>query len=96
MFEPNSRYYSLEGAQITLPDGRTVSYKKRRFLPQGEDLPLLVEVRTAQGERLDLLTHRTLGDPLQYWRIADANNAMDPFDLVAEIDVPVKVPIPTF
>jgi nucleoid-associated protein YgaU len=34
------------------------------------------------SDRLDLIAARTLGDPLLFWRIADANLALDPFDLV--------------
>ena len=33
------------------------------------------------GDRLDLITARTLGDPEQFWRICDANDALDPDDL---------------
>jgi hypothetical protein len=94
MFEPTSRYAEIETAMLTLPDGRTVAYKRRRFLPQGEDLPLLVEVAVAQGERIDLIASRTLGDPEQFWRVGDANNAMDPFDLTAEPGRFVRVPHP--
>lgn len=96
MFEPTSRYYALETAQLATADGRTVSYKRRRFLPQGESMPLLVELAVAQGDRLDLITARTLGDPEQFWRVCDANNAMDPFDLVAEPGRALRVPVPQF
>lgn len=94
MFQFSSRYYNLETVIFTLPDGRRVPYKRRRFLPQGEAMPLLVEVIVAQGDRLDLITARTLGDPEQFWRIADANNAMNPFDLTTEIGRRLRVPIP--
>jgi hypothetical protein len=84
MFDHTSRYYNLEIATLELPDGRTLSYVRRRFLPQGDAMPLLAEVSVAQGERIDLLSYRTLGDPLAYWRICDANNAMNPQDLIEE------------
>jgi hypothetical protein len=84
MFDHTSRYYNLEIATLELPDGRTLSYVRRRFLPQGDAMPLLAEVSVAQGERIDLLSYRTLGDPLVYWRICDANNAMNPQDLIEE------------
>ena len=94
MFDHMSRYYNIKVATLTLQDGRTVSYVRRRFLPQADDLLLLVEVAVVQGERIDLLAHRTLGDPLAYWRICDANNAMDPMELT---DLPgrrLRVPLP--
>jgi hypothetical protein len=98
MFDHTSRYYQLPVATIDLPDGRTVSYVRRRFLPQGAALPLLAEVAVAQGERIDLVSNRTLGDPLAYWRICDANNAMDPVALAEEsAGVPgrlLRVPLP--
>ena len=94
MFTFTSRYYNLETIKLTLPDGRVVAYKRRRFLPQGELMPLLTEVTVTQGDRLDLITARTLGDPEHFWRVADANNAMNPFDLTAEIGRRLRVPVP--
>jgi hypothetical protein len=94
MFETTSRYYTLETATLTTPDGRSTAYKRRRFLPQGEKMPLLLEVTVAQGDRLDLITARTLGYPEQFWRVCDANNAMNPPDLTAEIGRTLRVPIP--
>jgi len=83
MFEHTSRYYSLETVAFRLPDGREVRYVRRRFLPRAEDMPLLAEVMVTEGDRLDLITFRTLGDPLHFWRVCDANNAMNPVELTA-------------
>ena len=82
MFEHTSRYYDLESATFITPDGRKMTYKRRRFLPHGENMPLLAEVTPIQGDRLDLITFRTLGEPELFWRICDANNAMNPEDLI--------------
>lgn len=94
MFEHTSRYFRIKTATCKTPDGRPITYVQRRFLPQGERLPLLVEVTVTDGDRLDLITNRTLGDPEQFWRVADANNAMNPFDLTEEPGAIVRVPIP--
>jgi hypothetical protein len=94
MFESTSRYYVLETATFTSPDGRVIAYKRRRFLPRGADLPLLVEVTVADGDRLDLITARTLGVPEQFWRVCDANDAMNPPDLTAEPGRRLRIPIP--
>lgn len=94
MFDHASRYYGLDISTMRMSDGRTVAYVRRRFLPQGADLPLLVEVAVAQGERIDLVTYRTLGDPLAYWRVCDANNAMDPQELTAQPGRMLRVPLP--
>jgi hypothetical protein len=37
-----------------------------------------------EGDRLDNITAHYLGDPEQFWRVADANNAMNPTDLVKQ------------
>ncbi len=82
MFEHTSRYYDMENATFITPDGRKMTYKRRRFLPHGENMPLLAEITPIQGDRLDLIAFRTLGDPELFWRICDANNAMNPEDLI--------------
>ena len=82
MFASTSRYYALETARITLPDGRIAAYKRRRFVPAAESLAQLAEVVVTQDDRIDLITARTLGDPEQFWRVCDANQALDPTDLV--------------
>ena len=94
MFSHTSRYYSLATATLEGPDGRPIAYVQRRFLPQVEDMTLLAEVTVTQGDRLDVITARTLGDPEQFWRICDTNNAMHPAQLTAEIGRRLFVPIP--
>lgn len=96
MFDKSSRYAVLEESVYEMPDGRHITYKRRRFLPQGEALPLLVEVTVAPADRLDLITARLLGDPEQFWQICDANNTMNPFDLANEPGQRVRVPVPQF
>jgi hypothetical protein len=84
MFDHMSRYYALATATLTTADGNVVTYVSRRFLPQGASLPLLFEVAVAPGDRIDLLSNRVYGDPLVFWRICDANDAMDPLDMLSE------------
>ncbi len=47
-----------------------------------------------QSDRIDLIAYRTLGRPELWWRIADANDALDPFALVVPGRV-LRVPRPT-
>lgn len=96
MFSANSRYERIETATYLDTDGKVLAYARRRFLPRGERMSVLTEVEITDGERLDLITARTLGDPEQYWRICDANNAMNPMDLTTEIGRRIIVPIPQF
>ena len=87
MFSHTSRYYRVGDATYTLADGRTVQYKRRRFIPRpGSLVQSLVTVRP--DDRPDLVTARSIGDPLLFWKIADANLAMNPFALT---DVPGRV-----
>jgi nucleoid-associated protein YgaU len=72
-----------EVIELRAPSGRMIAYQRRRILPQGRLLPVAHEVTVTAGDRLDLIAYRTLGDPEQYWRIADANDAMNPRDLAA-------------
>ena len=94
MFDSTSRYAALAVMQMTLPNGREVSYVTRRILPQSATLTVLSQTKLAAGERLDLFTARTLGDPLTFWRICDANAAMDPDDLITPGAI-LTVPLPT-
>lgn len=96
MFEQTSRYEPLENAIYEAADGRHITYKRRRFLPRGETLPLLVEVITSLDDRLDLIAARSLGDAEQFWQVCDANDAMNPFDLTAEAGRLLRIPLPQF
>jgi hypothetical protein len=85
MFDPTSRYFTIPTATISVPDPdggtRELRYIKRRIIPAGESMTTLVEHTFVQGERLDLITARYLGDPMQFWRVCDANNVMQPEEL---------------
>ena len=94
MFSFTSRYYNLETVTLDLPDGRRVAYKRRRFLPQGASMPTLVEVSVTEGDRLDLITARALGDPEHFWRVADTNHAMNPFELTSEVGRVLRISMP--
>lgn len=100
MFDPTSRYASLPTATVTVPDGeggtREVRYVGRRFVPRPETLATLAEHQVTDGDRLDNVTARYLGDPTQFWRVCDANAGMNPDDLTAptELGRTLRVPVP--
>ena len=96
MIDNASRYAVLGDAVYESPDGRQIKYKQRRFLPQGETIPVQHLVGVAIGDRLDSIAARTLGDPEQFWQVCDANDCMNPFDLTAELGRTLRVPIPQF
>jgi hypothetical protein len=93
-FPPSSRYYSIEITTLKTSDGRIVAYLKRRFLPQPERFQLLQEYSVADGDRLDNVTARFLNDPEQFWRICDANNAMEPEELTSTPGQTILITLP--
>lgn len=89
-----SRY--AHSAQLTRYDaaGRLVRYLAPRILPLRSVAPggTSTQVKATEVHRLDLVAYRTLHDAEQAWRIADANAAMDPFDLCQWAGTIVQLP----
>lgn len=84
MIDPDSRYRSTPTAEHVTPTGRTIVHLRRRFVPERSTLTPIARAVITEGDRLDLVSARTIGDPLQYWRICDANEAMNPAELEAQ------------
>ena len=93
-FPPNSRYYGIGTAKLTTVDGRTVVFLKRRFVPAPEEFSLIQEHSVIQGDRLDNVTAKYLGDPEQFWRLCDANGAIRPDELTETIGNKVRITLP--
>ncbi len=93
-FPATSRYYSIPTGQLKASDGRTIVYLRRRFVPPAGRFDLLVEHTVTQGDRLDNIAAQYLGDPEQFWRICDANNAMQPEDLTQTIGRNLRITLP--
>lgn len=97
MFETNSRYYRIPEADLILkdPEGgeRKIVYKRRRFIPPVENTGTLVEHTVLQGERLDNIAARYVGDPTLFWRICDVNPVLKPDELTAEPGHLIKIAI---
>ncbi|MDP9342033.1 MAG: LysM peptidoglycan-binding domain-containing protein [Actinomycetota bacterium] len=72
---------------------RDVRYVRRRFLPAPGSSVALASHTVVEGDRLDNITARYLGDPTQFWRMCDANAAMNPPDLL-RAGVTLLVPVP--
>lgn len=85
MFDPGSRYATLETFTCKGPDGREVRYVARRFVPKSAPGTVIREHLVTEGERVDHITARYLGDPELFWQLADVNNAVRPEDLTAQI-----------
>jgi len=97
MFDKNSRYYNIKEATISTgkDEGtRTIVYKKRRFIPDSENMTIILEHTVTQGERLDNITALYLGDPTQFWRLCDSNLFLNPEELTNDIGRRIKVAMP--
>jgi hypothetical protein len=79
---PTSRYAEV-GVDAWDPGGGNppVPFLRRRLCPAPDRFALLYEVLVAGGDRRDLLGARHLGDAALWWRLADANGALDPREL---------------
>lgn len=94
LFNATSRYYGIGTDTLDLPQGRTIIYLQRRFVPPPEGFQVLQEHIVVQGDRLDNLSAHYLGDPTLFWRICDANRAMRPEDLTATAGRKLLITLP--
>ena len=82
--QPLLRFCRAAVHRAERPD--VIPYLARRIVPQpGAPNFATRRPRTPcmQGDRLDLIAAKYLGDPLMSWLICDANGAIRPDDLVA-------------
>ena len=94
LFDATSRYYGIGTDTLNLPQGKTIIYLQRRFVPPPEHFQVLQEHTVVQGDRLDNLASTFFNDPQQYWRICDANNAMRPAVLTQTIGRLLRLTLP--
>ena len=95
-FPTNSRYYGSHTFTHVMPCGRVVAYLERRIVPQAgsPNFSTIARHTVHQGDRLDLLAAKYLGDPLLFWLICDANGAMDPDKLVETPETVLNISMP--
>src|SRR6478672_1214838 len=85
-FPPTSRYSGTGVNAYDPGDGSVpIPYLRRRLCPRPEVFALLYEVAVVEGDRRDLLGAQHVGDPELWWRLADANGALDPRQLTAVV-----------
>jgi hypothetical protein len=94
LFKPNSRYVGIATGTLTIAGGRTIAYVRRRFVPQPGQLAQLQQHTVGQVDRLDVIAAQYLGDPELFWRICDANGAMRPKDLTAQVGRVLRICLP--
>jgi hypothetical protein len=93
-FPTTSRYHGIEVTTLETADGKTIAYLRRRILPQPDRFTLLLEHTVVKGDRLDNVTSKYLGDPEQFWRVCDANNAIRPDELTDTVGNKIRITLP--
>ncbi|MDR2153623.1 MAG: Base plate wedge protein 53 [Burkholderiaceae bacterium] len=93
-FAPDSRYAGVAlGRYVRHAGDPGVAYVRRRFIPQQRDIAVAAQTIVAAGARPDLLAAQAFGNPELYWRIADANAVIDPFELTDTLGARVALPV---
>lgn len=89
VFFKGSRYEDVPDGTWTDAAGREHRFKRLRIVP-----PATAGRRhvVRQGERLDLLAFAYYRDAERWWRLADANAATWPDDLVREPGRALRIP----
>ena len=85
-FPPTSRYYGI--ADVAARAGRRhapIVLRAAALRAAAGELRAAADRDVVAGDRLDNLAARYLGDPEQFWRLCDANGAMRPEELVANV-----------
>ena len=93
-FPITSRYNGIATATLQNPDGTTIVYLTRRFVPSPDRFALLQIHIVTQGERLDNIAAQYLGDPTAFWRLCDANNGMRPEELTETMGRHLRITLP--
>lgn len=86
--DKKSRYSKLPLVVYSHPSGEQYELRELREIPKRDTV---FSATPVEGDRLDLLSARFYRDPLLFWRIADAADHLDPFDIVSPGE-PVAIP----
>lgn len=95
-FPTDSRYHASATLQYNAPNGQAITYLARRFVPQpgSPNFATIAKHTVKQGDRLDLIAAKYLGDPLLSWLLCDANGAIRPADLVKTLGTVLNITMP--
>lgn len=92
-FPLSSRYYGVETSEHETADGKKIVHLRRRFVPPPSRFETVSEHTVTEGERPDHIAAEYLDDPEQFWRLCDANGAVDPAEL-SETGRTVRITLP--
>lgn len=97
-YPPTSRYFGVPTTvmTVTLPTGdtRQIAYLRRRLIPPPGQFATLSLYTVQQGDRPDTVAASQLGDPLAFWRVADANAALQPEAMTATPGATLRITLP--
>lgn len=93
-FPVSSRYYRVETTTLQRADGQAIAYLRRRFIPSADSLTVISIHRVKEGDRLDNIAASYIGDPEQFWQVADANEAMKPETLTDDVGRELRIAQP--
>ena len=79
MIDKTSRYAKVEKSSTVDASGQPVEALALRPIPVTTGV---YNHTCLDGERLDHLAHRYFRDPTKFWRICDASEVLDPFDVI--------------
>jgi hypothetical protein len=91
---PTSRYYGLPVLKLGAGTDHETAYLARRFVPPSSQFAFLRTHIVTEGERMDLVAARELGDAQAFWRVCDANDAKNPDDLTAVPGRGLRIALP--
>lgn len=86
--DKTSRYAKTDVIVVKDRAGENVELRQLRAIPQTNAVFALTPKDT---DRLDLLAFRYYRDPLLFWKICDAADELDPFDVLTP-GVPLAIP----
>jgi hypothetical protein len=93
-YSPASRYRGVALATLARADGTPMAYGQRRLIPPRREIAVAAFHVVQGSERPDLVAHAAYDEPLLYWRIADGNAVIDPFELSDEVGARIALPVP--
>lgn len=87
-FRESSRYWQQKVLTVTKADGRKVRVVSLRIVPARRSTSMVV----TKADRLDKIAHERYRDSKRFWRIADANDELDPTKLIKDELQTLEVP----
>jgi hypothetical protein len=93
-FPESSRYRGLSLLTYRDRDGREIVYVARRWVPPPAVLAEAGRYEVRDGDRIDVIAAKVIGNPLLWWRIADANAALAPSELTARSGRRLRITMP--